>query len=72
MVEKVMKPKKSIGVKLFGALNLQLGDIVKVDYQDSDKVDLAVSSDSRFVVYNIEYSNSGNGPEILAFLSEVV
>jgi hypothetical protein len=72
MVEKVMKPKKSIGVKLFGALNLQLGDIVKVDYQDSDKTDLAVSVDSRFVVYNIEYSNSGNGPEIVAFLSEVV
>jgi hypothetical protein len=72
MVEKVMKPKKSLGVKLFGALNLQLGDIVKVDYQDADKVDLAVSSDSRFVVYNIEYSNSGNGPELTAFLSEVV
>jgi hypothetical protein len=72
MVEKVMKPKKSLGVKLFGALNLQLGDIVKVDYQDADEVDLAVSSDSRFVVYNIEYSNSGNGPELTAFLSEVV
>jgi hypothetical protein len=72
MVEKVMKPKKSLGVKLFGALNLQLGDIVKVDYQDADEIDLAVSSDSRFVVYNIEYSNSGNGPELTAFLSEVV
>jgi hypothetical protein len=72
MVEKVMKPKKSLGVKLFGALNLQLGDIVKVDYQDASKIDLAVSSESRFVVYNIEYSNSGNGPEITAFLSEVV
>jgi hypothetical protein len=72
MVEKVMKPKKSLGVKLFGALNLQLGDIVKVDYQDADNVDLAVSSDSRFVVYNIEYSNSGSGPELTAFLSEVV
>ena len=72
MVEKVMKPKKSLGVKLFGALNLQLGDIVKVDYQDADEIDLAVSSDSRFVVYNIEYSNAGNGPELTAFLSEVV
>jgi hypothetical protein len=72
MVDKVMKPKKSIAVKLFGTLNLQLGDIVKVDYQDSSKTNLAVSLDSRFVVYNIEYSNSGNGPEITAFLSEVV
>lgn len=72
MVEKVMKPKRSIGVKLFGALNLQLGDIVRVDYKDSNETDLAVSSDSRFVVYHIEYSNSGNGPDIMAFLSEVV
>ena len=72
MVEKVMKPKKSLGVKLFGAINLQLGDIVKIDYQNNNKVDLAAFSDSRFVVYNIEYSNSGNGPEITAFLSEVV
>lgn len=71
MVDKVMKPKKSIGVKLFGLVNLQLGDIVQINYKDKNDKNLAVSSDSRFVVYNIEYSNSGKGPEITAYLSEV-
>lgn len=71
MVDKVMKPKKSIGVKLFGLSNLQLGDIVQINYKDRNGKNLAISADSRFVVYNIEYSNSGQGPEIVAYLSEV-
>lgn len=69
--EKVMKPKKSVGLKLFGLPTLQLGDIVQIKYQDKDGKDLAISSNDRFVVYNIEYSNSGNGPELTAFVSEV-
>lgn len=71
LVDKIMKPRKSVGVKVFGLPNVQLGDIVKINYQDAENKDLSVSSSSRFVVYNIEYSRSMSGPDITLFLSEV-
>jgi hypothetical protein len=68
---KISKPRKAIGVKLFGLPILQLGDVVTVNYQSNDGID-QVSPDSRFVVYNIEYRADMNGPEMTAYLSEVV
>jgi hypothetical protein len=50
---------------------IQLGDIVAVDYIENG-IDKAGTKDSRFVVYNIEYSKDGNGPDMKIFLSEVV
>ena len=72
VISKLMKPRKSIGVQVFGAPILQLGDIVTIDYKDNDGVDEVASSNSRFVVYNIEYSRQNNGPETKLYLSEVV
>lgn len=72
IISKIMKPRLAVGVKLFGASTLQLGDIVNIDFKTSEGVDQVLSPDSRFVVYNIEYSNSGTGPDITAYLSEVV
>lgn len=69
MVEKVMRPKKSVGVTVFANPMIQLGDIVTIDY-DIDGV--VQSSTARFVVYHITYSRSSNGPEMKLYLSEVV
>ena len=71
IINKVMVPKKSIGINLFSIPTLQLGDIVTVDYKDSSGLDLVTSDSSRFVVYNIEYSRSGSGPSMTVYLSEV-
>jgi hypothetical protein len=71
IINKVMHPKKSIGVNLFSIPTLQLGDIVTVDYKDSSGLDLVTSDSSRFVVYNIDYSRSNNGPSMTVYLSEV-
>ena len=71
IINKVMHPKKSIGVNLFSIPTMQLGDIVTVNYKDSSGLDLVTSDSSRFVVYNIEYSRSNNGPSMTAYLSEV-
>ena len=68
---KISKPRKSIGVQLFGMPILQLGDIVTIDYKSQDGTE-QISSSSRFVVYNIEYRSSVSGPETTAYLSEVV
>jgi len=71
IINKVMHPKKSVGVNLFSIPTLQLGDIVTVNYKDSSGLDLVTSDSSRFVVYNIDYSRSNNGPSMTAYLSEV-
>jgi hypothetical protein len=71
VIKKIMKPRKSIGVKVFANPMIQLGDIVSVDYIEN-QIDKVGSKDSRFVVYNIEYSKEKDGPEMTIFLSEVV
>jgi hypothetical protein len=71
MVEKTTKPRKSLGVKIFAIPTIQLGDIVSVDYVEN-KINMTSSPESRFVVYNIEFSRSNEGPDMTLFLSEVV
>lgn len=71
VISKIMKPRLSVGVELFGLTTLQLGDIVSIDYKDSDQNDI-INSQSRFVIYHIEYNKSLSGPSIKAYLSEVV
>jgi hypothetical protein len=71
MIEKTTKPRKSIGVKIFSIPTIQLGDIVSLDYQENG-VSMASNPSSRFVVYNIEFSRSLEGPDMTVFLSEVV
>jgi hypothetical protein len=71
VIKKIMKPRRSIGAKIFANPMIQLGDIVSVDYIENG-IDKLGSEDSRFVVYNIEYSKTPGGPEMTIFLSEVV
>jgi hypothetical protein len=51
---------------------LQLGDIVELDYKDNEGINQASLDGAKFVVYQIEYSKSQDGPEMTVFLSEVV
>lgn len=67
--DKVMKPRKSIGVDMFTMPILQLGDIVQVDYVSDDVYQ--VSPTDRFVVYQIDYAKSVSGPTMKVYLSEV-
>ena len=72
IISKIMKPRKSIGLQVFGMPILQLGDIVTIDYTSNDSIEQISLRDSRFVVYNIEYSRSLDGPSMSVFLSEVI
>lgn len=71
VVSKVMKPRMSVGVKIFPNPAIQLGDIVQISYKDNNGVDAVAPLDSRFVVYNIEYNRSVEGPDMTIYLSEV-
>jgi hypothetical protein len=72
LTEKIMKPRKSVGVNVFGMPTVQLGDIVQVDYVNENGVEEIAPESSRFVVYYIEYDRSENGPSSTLYLSEVV
>lgn len=72
MINRIMKPRKSIGIRAFANPMLQLGDIVTIDYKDSDNNDIIATSSERFVIYHIEYKRGSGGPEMTVFLSEVV
>jgi hypothetical protein len=71
IIDKLMIPKRSVGVNIFSIPTLQLGDIVTINYKDSNNVDVITSSATRFVVYNIDYSRSLDGPSMTVYLSEV-
>jgi hypothetical protein len=71
LVSKIMKPRKSVGMSVFGLPTLQLGDIVQIDYTNNEGVNELADADARFVVYHIEYSRSQEGPTMTAYLSEV-
>lgn len=67
-ISKIMKPRKSIGLKIFAMPTLQLGDLIKINYVN-DGIDKAGSSN--YVIYNIEYSKDSQGPQMNVFVSEV-
>jgi hypothetical protein len=71
MVNKIMKPSKSVGVEMFASPHVQLGDIVQIDYKNSDGVDEVAPYETRFVVYHIEYGRDNSGPSMQVYLSEV-
>jgi len=71
LVEKIMKPRKSVGLEVFGLPTLQLGDIVEIDYTSSNGFNEIAEKGKRFVVYNMEYSRTANEIQSRVFLSEV-
>jgi hypothetical protein len=71
IISKIMKPRKSVGLSVFAMPTIQLGDIVKVDYESKDSTK-QIRNENRFVVYNIEYSRNETGPSMSVFLSEVI
>jgi hypothetical protein len=71
IINKIMKPRRSIGMKVFSTPIVQLGDIVNIEYKDENNQNLVSSDDSRFVVYNIDYQKDSSGPTMTLFMSEV-
>jgi hypothetical protein len=74
LVEKIMKPRKSVGLQVFGLPTLQLGDIVEIDYASDiseNGFNEIAARGKRFVVYNMEYVRAEKEVQSRVFLSEV-
>lgn len=72
MINKLNKPTRSVGINLFANPMIQLGDIVQINYKNENGKDEIAPSETRFVVYNIEYTKDISGPSMTLYLSEVV
>lgn len=70
LADRVMKPRKSVGITAFASPMIQLGDIVDISYVDDNVTQIGYSS-QRFVVYQIDYSRDASGPTMEIYLSEV-
>jgi hypothetical protein len=71
IIDKLMDVKKTIGIKIFANPMIQLGDIVTINYKDNNNLDLVTSDSTRFIIYNIEYARTPNGPDMTLYLAEV-
>lgn len=70
LIDKTMRPRLSVGLKVFSMPTLQLGDIVTIEYFSNQKDQLSVQG-KRFVVYNIEYGRTSTGPDMTIYAVEV-
>ena len=71
IIDKNIRPRKSVGLNIFSTPTLQLGDIVNIYYKDKDGIDMIDSESTKYVVYNINYKRSTAGPSMTVYLSEV-
>ena len=70
LTSELTRQRMLIGVSLFPYPILQLGDMVELDYTDSNGVEFA--GGKRFVVYNIEYEKNEEGLDQKVYLAEVL
>jgi hypothetical protein len=71
MINKMLRPRKNIGVKIFSNPTIQLGDLINIQYKDSAGTDIIASEEKRFVVYHMEYAKNYDGSEMTVYMSEV-
>jgi hypothetical protein len=71
IVNKTIDPKNAIGLDIFATPTIQLGDIVNIYYKNANDEDIIASENKRFVVYNIEYARSAQGPTMKLYCYEV-
>jgi hypothetical protein len=71
IIEKNIRPRRSVGLNIFSMPTLQLGDMVNIYYKDKDGIDMIDSESKKYVVYNINYKRSNAGPAMTVYLSEV-
>ena len=70
-IEKTMRPRKLMGMEVFGMPHMQLGDQFNIDYK-VDGIDIVTDPDKRYVTYQIEYTKSNDGIiNTIAYLVEV-
>jgi hypothetical protein len=74
LINKTMRPRRKLSIKTYAMPHLQIGDLVSVDYtlpDDEDRVIKFIDPSKKFIVTQISYNRSQNGPENTVSLVEV-
>ena len=75
VMSKTLRPRQLIGANVFGVSHMQLGDIVRVDYDvqptEAQPMEAITSKDKDFVVYQFDYAKTLDGINTTAYLVEV-
>lgn len=71
IVEKTMVPRRQLTINTFALPHLQLGDIVTIDYTMPGNIEY-VDPATRFIVQDISYSRSPEGPNQSIKVVEIV
>jgi hypothetical protein len=69
-LDKITKPKILVGVNTFATFNLQLGDLVTINYKNKEGIDVISDINKNFVIYNIGYTKDTNGENMTMYLVE--
>ena len=70
MIDKTIRQRKNINMSVFGMPQIQLGDIVNIDYDLPEGVKF-VDPSKQFVVYSIDHARSATGITTSLGLAEV-
>jgi len=69
-LEKITKQKILVGLNTFATFNVQLGDLVKINYKNNESINIISNPNKSFVVYNIEYTKDAGGENMTMYLAE--
>ena len=61
IIDKTMRPRREISITTFPMPHLQLGDLVTIEYTMQDNIEY-VDPDTRFIINDITYSRTPDGP----------
>ena len=70
IMSKTIRPRKIVLIETFGTFHLQLGDIVNIDYT-MPSGDKFVSTETQFVISEIQHARSQEGPSSIIKVVEV-
>lgn len=71
IIDKTMRPRKLVGMEVFGMPHMQLGDQFNISY-NVDGIDVLSDPTKRFVTYQMEYAKSDGGiMSTVAYMVEV-
>lgn len=71
VIDKISRPKILVGLNTFATFNIQLGDIVQMNYKNNEGLDVISDENKRFVVYNIDYNKNVSEESMTLYLAEV-
>jgi len=71
IIKKTYLPKKAVAIQVFGTTNIQLGDLCTINHKNNEGIYILGNPESKYVIYNMEYSKAENETSMTVYLVEV-